>query len=105
MGERRVHAAVLVVVEDEVAVGERAALRVLSRQANRGARDEQTAQREPFRLRPVDPSLLAEGLAPSLELLYQLGMDRETLRHGEELLVQLARKAKTIRELEGRKSS
>jgi hypothetical protein len=90
VGERRVDAPVLVVVKDEVPVGERASFRVLTGQANRGPGDDEARKGEILGLGPVDASFFTEGLAAALELLDELRMDRETFGHGEELIVQLA---------------
>ena len=46
------------------------------------------AERERLGLRPVDPALLAERLAPPLELARELRVDGEAVGHREELLVQ-----------------
>ncbi len=90
MGERRVHAPVLVVVQDEVPVRERAALGVLACEADRRAGDDKAREGEALGLRPVDPAGLAERFAPPLELLHELRMDREPLGYGQELLVELS---------------
>ncbi len=90
MGQRRVDVPVLVVVQDEVAVRERAPLRVLAGQADGRAGDDEAPEGEALGLRPVDPAGLAEGFPAPLELLHELRMDGEALGHREELLVQLA---------------
>ena len=77
------------VVEDEVAVRERTALGVLSRETDRDTVLEEAREGEALGLAPVDPSLV-DGLPAPLELALELRMDDEPLRHGEELLVQHA---------------
>ena len=80
----------LVVVEDEVAMGERAALGVLAGQPDGGALEQQAREGERLGLTPVDPALLAERLSASFELAGELRVDLEPVGHGEELLVELA---------------
>ena len=74
-----------------MAVRERAALRVLAGEPDRHAFGEEGRERERLGLRPVDPALLAERLAPALELLGELGVDGEAVGDGE----QLARSARS----------
>ena len=90
--DRRVRLAGSDVVQDEVAMRERAALGVLAGQANRDALDEQAREGELLRLAPVDPAL-AERRAPALELAGELRMDGEAFRGLEQLVVQLAEPA------------
>ena len=66
--DRRVALAGVRVVEDEVAVRERAALGVLAGEPDRDALDEQAGERERLGLAPVDAALLERRRAP-LELL------------------------------------
>ncbi len=66
---------------------ERAPLGVLAGETDRNPLDEQARERERLRLSPVDPAL-AHPLAAALELLQQLLIALEALRHLEQLLVQ-----------------
>ena len=75
------------IVEHEVAVGERAALGVLAGEAHGDPVLEQGRVGERLALAPVDPALDDRLVAP-LELLRELGVDREPGRHGQQLLVQ-----------------
>ena len=75
------------IVQDRVAVGEGAALGVLARDADRDPLDEQAREGERLGLPPVDPALV-HALAPALELLQQLLVPLEAVRHLEQLLVQ-----------------
>ena len=76
------------VVEDEVAVRERAALDVLAGEADRRALGQQRGERERLGLGPVDAAVGAERVAPALELLDELGVDREAVGDREQLLVE-----------------
>ena len=67
--DRRDPLAGLGVVQHEVALGERAALGVLAGQPDRRALAQQRRVGERLGLRPVDPAVGADGLAPALELL------------------------------------
>jgi len=89
MVHRRPPLAVLGVVQHEVPVREGAALRVLSAQPNRRPSTSSGREREALRLAPVDAAFLDRDGAPR-ELLRQLRVDGEALRHGEQLRVQLA---------------
>ena len=66
--DRRVLLAGLEVVEDEVAVRERAALGVLAGEPDRDAVRQQAPNASPSAWRPVDAALLAERVAAALEL-------------------------------------
>ena len=93
MLDRRVALAVVHVVKDEVTVREGAALGVLACQPDGNAFHEERRERERLGLSPVDsPGRIRAGhrrhAAP--ELAGELRMDREALRDGEQLLVQLA---------------
>ena len=72
-----------------MAVGECSPLGVLAREPNRNPVLEERGVREGLGLTPVDPSVL-DRLAAAHELLRQLRIDRETVRHGQELLVECA---------------
>src|SRR3954468_8707380 len=52
---------------------------------------------------PVDPALVAERLAPALELLDELGMDREALGDAQQLLVEDAQALLAHRRLDLRR--
>ena len=82
--DRSVLGARVRVVEDEVAVGEGAALGVLAGEADRDALDEQARERERLGLAPVDAAGV-ERLDPPLEHLHELRVDGEALRHVDEL--------------------
>ena len=88
MLDRRVLGARLRVVEDEVAVRERAALRVLARDSHGRALLDQAPERERLGERPVDPAVGTEHVAAALELGQELGMNREVRRDDQELVVQ-----------------
>src|SRR3954447_10003076 len=92
MLDRRVGLAGVDVVEDVVAVRKGAALSVLAGEADRDPLNEQACERQRLSLTPIDAALV-ESLAAAVELLLQLGMDREALRHGDERLVELAQPA------------
>ena len=77
------------VVQDDVAVRERAALGVLAGEPDRDPVDEQRRHRERFRLAPVDAALVERVAAP-LELLHQLRVRLEAFRDAQQLLVQRA---------------
>ncbi len=72
-----------------MAVGERAALGVLSRQSHGDALDEQGRERERLGVAPVDAALVERGRA-ALELARELRMDGEALLHRHELAVESA---------------
>ena len=76
------------VVQHHVALGERAALDVLAGQADRRALGQQRRERQRLGVRPVDPAVGAERLAAALELLDELGMDREALGDAQQLVVE-----------------
>src|SRR5439155_26187408 len=76
------------VVQDRVAVRERATLAVLTGDSDRNAVDEERGKRERLGLSPVDAALL-ERAAAALELLHQLRMRGEPVGNAQELLVQL----------------
>src|SRR5262245_8158953 len=76
------------VVQDDVAVGEGAALRVLAGQADRDALDEQAREGERLRVAPVDAARV-ERVDPSFEHLLELRVDDEALGNANELLGQL----------------
>ena len=88
--DRRVAQAGAGVVEDQVALAERAALGVLAGEPNRHAVDQQRAEGERLGLGPVDAFAAGERLAAALELALQLGVELESLGDGEELLVDVA---------------
>ncbi len=87
MLDRRIRLARVRIVEDQVSVGKGAALGVLPREANGNPVFEQGGVRECLTLTPVDPALV-DPPAPTIELLRELGVDREPVRHGEQLLVE-----------------
>src|SRR5919108_4289458 len=89
MLDGHVPGAALVVVKDEVAVGEGPPLRVLTREADGCPLGEEARERESFCLRPVDAALLAERVPPPLERLHQLRMDDEAVGNRDQLLVEL----------------
>src|SRR6266540_6295389 len=59
----------------------------LFRSPDRRTLDQEGSERERLGVRPVDRALLQRG-APAFQLLLELGVDRESLWHGEQLLVQ-----------------
>ena len=67
---------------------EGAALRVLPGQADRRSLDQQRGERQRLRVRPLDALFGHEHVPTPLELLLQLGMHREAVRHREQLLVE-----------------
>ncbi len=64
--------------------------RVLAGQADGRCVGEQAAEGQGLRLRPVDPALVAERVAPALERLLELRVHGEALRRLEQTVVQLA---------------
>src|SRR5205085_937569 len=72
------------VVQDEMAMRECAALRVLPRQSDRDPLENERAERERLRMTPVDPALV-ECDEPAFELPLQLGMYGETVWHAQQL--------------------
>ena len=70
-----------------MAVGEGAALGVLAGEANGDPVLEQRRVGERLALAPVDPAV-DDRLVTPVELLGELGVDREPGRNGEQLLVQ-----------------
>ena len=88
--DRRQRVAGLGVVQDEVALGERAALDVLAGEADRHALGEQRGEGELLGVRPVDPAVGAERLAAALELAGELGVDGEALGRRQQLVVERA---------------
>ena len=82
------------VVQDEVALAERAALDVLAGQADRVALGQQRREGELLGVGPVDAAVVAERLAAALELLDELGVDGEAVGDGEQRLVELAQRAR-----------
>ena len=91
--QRCVGLAGLHVVQHRVAVGEGAALCVLSREADGNPFDEQRPERESLRLAPVDPARV-DRLQPPFELALELRVDREVIRGTQELVVELAESAR-----------
>ena len=87
--DRSVLGAGVGVVEDEMPVRERAALGVLAGETDRDALDEQARERKRLGLAPVDAAGV-ERLGSPLEHLHELRIDGETLRHVDELGLQLA---------------
>ena len=87
MLDRRIRLTGVRVVKHEVAVGERAALGILAREAHGDAVLEQRGVGERLTLAPVYPAV-DNGLAATVELLRELDVDREPWRHGQQLLVQ-----------------
>ena len=80
------------VPECRVPLAERATRRVLAGQPDRRAFIEQRCEGEELRVAPVDPRLVvAEGIGTPLELLAELGVDREPVRHGGDRRVELAK--------------
>ena len=77
--DRRVLEAGVLVVEDEVAVGEGAALGVLAGEADVDALGQQRAEGERLGVAEVDPALL-QRLGPFAERAAQLAVDGEALR-------------------------
>ena len=86
---RAVLEAGLLVVEDEVAVGEGAALGVLAGEADVDALGQQRGEGERLGVAELDPAVL-QRLDPLGERFAQLAVDREALRHLDQRLVQLA---------------
>jgi hypothetical protein len=86
---RRVLEAGVLVVEDEVAVGEGAALGVLAGEADVDAVGQQRAEGERLGLAEVDPALL-DRLHPPRERAAQLAVDVEAVGGLQQLLVELA---------------
>src|SRR6266496_4876763 len=76
-------------MEDEGAVREGAALRVLAGEADREGLRKQAAERERLGVAPIDGGRIEAG-DPTFELLGELRMDREAFGHAQELLVQLS---------------
>ena len=76
-------------MEHEVAVSERAAFGVLARETNGNPILEQGGVGESLALAPVDPAV-DDGLVTAVELLRELGIDREPGRNVQQLLVQSA---------------
>jgi hypothetical protein len=87
--ERRVRLPGHRVVEDGVAMRERAPLGVLAREADRDAVLEERGEGERLRVPPVDPAL-AECIAAALELPRELRVHLEAVGDAGELLVELA---------------
>jgi hypothetical protein len=86
---RRVELAALGIVEDEMALRERAALGVLAGETDGDALDEEAGERERLGLAPVDESIgRLEGRSASLELPCELGMHGEPVRSREQLAVE-----------------
>src|SRR4029077_1049773 len=85
--DRRIATPVRRVVQDEVTLAERAALRVLSGEPDRGALAQERRERQGLRVGPLDLAVFEGGAAP-LELLQELWDAREAVRNLEELLVQ-----------------
>ena len=75
------------VVQDEVAVAERAPLGVLARQPDRDPLDEQAGERERLGVAPVDPAGVERLRAP-VELALQLRIHGEALGHPPQLGVE-----------------
>ena len=67
-------------VQHGVAVRERPALRVLAREADRNPLLEQRRESECLSMPPVDTAFV-ESVSPALELLGQLRIDLESVRH------------------------
>ena len=87
MLHRRERRAGVHVVQNRVAVRERAPLGVLAGDPDGDAVDEQRCERERFRLAPVDAALV-ERRATALELRPQLRMRREPIGNAQKLLVE-----------------
>src|SRR5262249_38809464 len=86
--DRRVPEARLLVVQDEMAVRERPALRVLAGQPDVRALGQKRREREPLGVAEVDPAFV-ERSGPALDQrLAQLAMDGEAVRDLEQLVVQ-----------------
>ena len=86
--ERRVLRAVDGVVQDGVAMRERAALSVLTRQADSDAFLEQRRIRECLGMAPLDTAVRSQRVAAAFEHLCELLVDRETLGHCQHLVGQ-----------------
>ena len=76
------------VVQHQMPVTEGAPLRVLSRQPHRDPLGEQGGEGQGLGVAPVDAALGAHGGPPPFQLPLELGMDRERLRIGQQLIVQ-----------------
>ena len=76
------------VVQDEVALGERAALDVLAGQADRRALGQQRGVGQLLGVGPVDAAVGAQRGAAALQLLDELGVDGEALGRGQQLVVE-----------------
>src|SRR5256885_11398005 len=85
--DRGMAAAVPGVVQHEVSLAERAALRVLAREPDRRSLGEERREGQGLRVGPLDLTVGEGGPAP-LQLLLQLGNDREAVGHEQQLLVQ-----------------
>ena len=72
-----------------MAMRERPALRVLSRQPHRDPLEHERAERQRFRLPPVDPALF-DRRQPPLELALELGMHCETVGNAQKLRGEIA---------------
>ena len=72
------------VVQDEMTMREGAALGVLTRQPHGDPVEDERAERERLGMPPVDPALVERDEA-AFELAFQLGVDREALRHAQQL--------------------
>ena len=71
-------------MQDQVALAERAAFRVLPGEADRGTLGQKRCKSQGFRVRPFDlPAAFGERRAPPLQLLHQLGNDGKAAGHGE----------------------
>ena len=85
--DRHVAQAGLLVAQREVAMRERPPLGVLAGEPDVGSLGEQRGECEGLGVAVLDrPGL--EDLGPSLERLAQLAVDREALRHAQQLLVE-----------------
>ena len=67
-------------------MAERAALGVLTGDANRDARCEQRAERERFGHAPIDEALFRDRRFAALELRDELLVDREPVGHADEIV-------------------
>src|SRR5438094_420052 len=78
------------VEEGQVALAERAALGVLPGEAHGHAIAQQRGQGEAFGLAPIERPVRLDRSSSTLELPDELGVERETVRDGQEGIVQLS---------------
>src|SRR3954447_9531106 len=76
------------VVQDEMALTESAALRILAGHSDRYSFGQERTERESFSMSPLNATTGAERTAPALELFFQLRMDRESFRPAVQLVIE-----------------